>query len=357
MSRELPLKDVWQSRNATMIEESGWRLPFDFKTFEEEYDTVRNAMGLIDFSWRGKILIKGGDRISFLHNLLTNDIKALAPGQGCQAALLSATGKVMADMNVYVYSDKVLLDVEPGLEKKLIELFNKYIINDDVTLEDATAKITHLALAGPESGTFVQSAFTEPLFDLKERDHFELRLGIVHITLIHQNRCGEMGYDFLIPSEFIAESFERIKHGATFYGMKPAGYGIYEALRIEAGIPRYGKDIDETLSLPETGLVEIAASESKGCYPGQEVVARTKTYGGLNRKLMRLTFDKEKIPAVGDKIYGEVRGEEKEIGRLTSAAKTPKSGVGIALLSKGFFEAEKKIRVHSAEGKIEAETG
>ena len=226
---------------------------------------------------RGKIEVTGTDRVSFLHNILTNDIKNLKPGESCPAALLSAPAKVLALMKVRKLEDKIMLETDPDFEEKLPGLLEKLIITEDVRLE---------ILKGADA----------------------------------------------VPVEA-------------------------EITRIERGILRYGVDVTEEVSLPETGLDDTYASETKGCYPGQEVVARTKTYKGLQRKMTGLFLPpsgtRNDLPQNGDKIYSG----EKEIGWITSACVSPKfGGIALGYAAKGFFEKPCEVEIKTASGLLKAKT-
>jgi aminomethyltransferase len=352
--RELPLKTLWQSLGASFKIEGDWETVSLFKDDLEEYRAVREAVGLIDDSARGKIRVTGKDRTAWLHNILTNDIKSLRVGDGCYAALLSATGKVLADMNVYIFAHSILLEMEIGLEKKLAELMNKYMIQEDVKLEDVTEHYALLSLQGPRSEPLAQALFPGPFPELFDRQHADFHKEEFEVTLICNSRTGEKGYQLLIPRDGARKLTDRALTIGKQYGLKPVGSRASEILRMEAGILRYGVDMDETMTLPETGLVEVTASETKGCYPGQEVVARTMTYGGLNRKITGLIFEKEFLPQEGDRIYGD----EKEIGCITSACISPRLGKGIAIgmVAKGFFETPREVKIKAREGMIPALT-
>lgn len=313
-TQKLPLHDLWTAHHAQWKEEKGWLLPLRFEGLDKEYESAHHALGVIDQSYRTKIKVTGKDRADFLHRLLTNDIKSLKPGEGCYAAFLTATGKVLFDAVVLIGNDFILLDAEIGLEQKILTLLNKYIITDDVALTDETRSWVHLALVGPNVEAFLSNGFISPsalslrggqksdegisegkpgllrsLPSLAMTVHtssFLIEGSAVWILELHTK--NHPVYHLLIPSsssQMIAG--EIVKSGMTF-GIKLVGYEASESLRIEAGHWRYSYDVDENVLLPETGLADLMASETKGCYPGQEVVARIKTYSGLKRQITKL---------------------------------------------------------------------
>lgn len=273
---------------------------------EAEYRAAREGAAWIDLSSRGKIEVTGADRVLFLHNILTNDIKNLKMDGFCPAALLSSTAKVLALMTVWKFEDKILLDTEPGLEEKLIPLLEKFIITEDVQLRKTNAEYGHVQITGPKA----------------------------------ENRHK------IVPLKEKAALIERILGtGAVRISPETA-----EILRIEEGTLRYGVDVTEEVSLPETGLDDTYASETKGCYPGQEVVARTKTYKGLQRKIVGLVGDDMKA---GNKIYSG----EKEIGRITSACVSPAfGGIALGYVTKGFFDNPCEVEIKTGAKSFKAKT-
>ncbi len=291
-------------------------------SFESEYRALRETAGLIDLSSRGKIEVTGPDRVEVLQNILTQDVAPLKPGQSAYAALLTATAKVLADMNVFVFQDRAVLDTEPGVEKKLPALLEKFIIMEDASVKDATAGTTHLALEGPAAEKIAA--------DLP--GGFPMMRGFT----------GKPAFGFIVSKD----EKEKIKSKILKRGAVEIGQEAFEAARIENGWLRYDVDMDESTPLPETGLDAVAASGTKGCYPGQEVVARTETYKGLLRKMVRLKFREGNVKA-GDKIFSG----EKEIGRITSACRLPSGrGRGLGYIAKGYFENPGEVTL-AFEGK------
>lgn len=349
----VPLASFWENLGATLKKEKEWEIPSLFQGFGPECDAVRKAVGLVDLSFHGKIEVRGKDRISFLHNVFSNDIKSLGLGTGCYAALLNAQGRILADVNVYAFANFVLLETESGLEKKLIQELEKLRVNEEVKFQDVTEDWILISLQGPKAEALVGALIHGPVMVSKEFHHTHFMLLGIPATLIHRSITGERGFHLLIPKEGGDLLVKRIMEIGKLYGLRPVGSGAYEILRIEAGIPRYGVDMDETVMLPETGLETVAASETKGCYPGQEVVARIKTYGGLNRKLCGLSFDDRRgLPQPGERVSN---GKE-EIGFVTSACHSPTLGKGIALayLKKGYFDNPTETLITSQPATIHA---
>jgi len=299
-----------------------------------QYYAVREHAGLFDLSLRGKIKITGPDRISFLNNILTNDIKALKPGQGCYSMLLTAPAKVLAEMNILIFSDHILLDVDVGYAKQTMERINKLLIAEDVQMENQDDVLTHFSIQGPRSNDLLKTLFPRD-HEIKLRfDHITANLGDETVIVIRRDRFG-YGFDFILSQDSHQKFKKELLATGAELGLKEANEKVKEILRIEHGILRFGVDFDEKTMLPETGLEKIAASETKGCYPGQEVVAKIVTYGGLNRKIVGFTHTGDERLKPGDKISFE----GKDIGRITSGCYSPilKSYISLGMLSKPYF--------------------
>ena len=337
-----------------MKKEKDWEIPSLFRDFASECRAVRKGVGLLDLSYRGKLEVTGKDSTDFLHNVLTNDIKSLGFGNGCYATLLNAQGQILADMNVSIFTNSVFLEMESGLEKKILERLSRLKVTEQVEIRDVTSEWIILSLQGPKSESLVGALIHGPMMMVTEEfQHTHFSILDTPVTLVRRSVTGERGFHLLIPQREGEPIAKRILAVGGLYGMKPVGSNAYEILRIEAGIPRYGIDMDETVLLPETGLETIAASETKGCYPGQEVVARIKTYKGLNRKLSGLVFDKGALPKTGDKVLKN----GKEIGFVTSACHSPtlEKGIALAYLGKGFFDPPQSVSIASNPAALPAE--
>lgn len=250
---------------------------------EEQY----RLWPMSDGSWiadlsalRNRLRVTGVDRVEFLHGQCTNDIKRLGVGDTCYAAFLNAKGKMRGEGHILCLSDAFLMETSPGLAASL----EKFIITEDVVIEDVSAALGEWLVIGCRPADLPADAVTF---------RHPLGLGVI--------------------------SCERMK--------EIIDAGALEALRIEAGEPRWGVDMDENTIPNEAGLERRAISYDKGCYIGQETIARIKTYGHVNRQLVQLAVMGEDVPARGDKIALEGR----EVGQVTSALFSSRLGKSLAL--------------------------
>jgi folate-binding protein YgfZ len=271
----------------------------------EDYKALTEASAWIDLSARGRLCLIGADRQRFLNGQVTNNVKDLKVGQGCYAALITAKGKMVCDLNVWILRDEILLDFEPGLAEKVIERLEKFIIADDAQIVDASSSYKLISLLGPKINSIGSSA--PKLWEIKQE-------GETYVANLP--RLGAAGLDFFAP------------HGTELkFDAVQASVEAYETVRIERGIPRFGVDMTEETLAPEA-LDERAISYSKGCYIGQEVIARIRTYGQVAKALRGLRFEtRAAVAKAGEKILHEGKG----VGWITSATFSPKLNRPIAL--------------------------
>jgi glycine cleavage system T protein len=321
-----PLYDIHRTLHATFVEVAGWEIPDHYGDPIAEHNAVRTGVGLIDLSHRGVLRITGPDRVTFLHNLVTNDIRSLSPGTGCYAAILTPKGRIIADMRVYVLQDALLLDTEPELPEKLSTTLDRYLIADDAVLENVTGQIGALGVYGPHSSTFVGALFG---IELLEKEHHVVLCDFRGATLliVRNEITGEVGYDLSAPVETLPGLWETLYERGGAMNIRPVGHHALNTLRIEAGIPRYGVDMGEEVIALEARLEQRAVSFTKGCYIGQEVVARATYRGHVNRLLSGLQVEGETVPSKGDKVFAD----DREVGHITSAILSPTCNRPVAL--------------------------
>lgn len=304
-----------------MTDDRGVELPATFTTPADEYASVCKNTGLIDLSFRTQLELTGTDTIDFLQGMVSNDVKALQPGQGCAAVLLTEQGRLVADLRIYATKSAVLLDVDTRIAAKTTAALERFIIADDVEIADLGARQTTIAVQGPEAGKVLNAL---GLDDLPERElhHCEAILAGVDVRIVRADQTGHGGYEIHTPSDRTAGVWQAL---ASVDGVQPVGHSALNMLRIEAGIPWYGVDMDEDRVVLEVGL-EHAISFEKGCYLGQEVVERVSARGRVNRRLCGL-----RLSTVGAGAGGRIFKDGKDVGWLTSVTDSPRLGRTIAL--------------------------
>ena len=257
-----------------MTDDRGVELPATFTTPTDEYASVCKNAGLIDLSFHTQLELTGADTVDFLQGMVSNDVKALKPGQGCAAALLTEQGRLVADLRIYATESAVLLDVDTRIAAKTTAALERFIIADDVEIVDLGARQTTAAVQGPEAAKMLTALSLDGLPE-RELHHCEVTLAGVAVRIVRADQTGHGGYEIHTPSDRAADVWQAL---ASVDGVQPVGQTALNMLRIEAGIPWYGVDMDEDRVVLEVGL-EHAISFEKGCYLGQEVVERVSARG------------------------------------------------------------------------------
>lgn len=319
----LALHEFHASRRANFSPQNGFEAVASYGSIEEEYLALSRDAALIDLSFRSRICLLGADREKFLHGQVTNEILRLAAGQGTYAALVTAKGKLETDLFVYKLQEELLLDFEPGLTQKISNRLSKYIIAEDVQIVDVAPHYVLLTIQGPRSADLLNSAAIVSALPQNPFSWTKATSPNGELYVTYNGRYGPPGFDLFVPiddAKSIAEQLASL--------IKPVGLDACEISRIENGIPRFGIDMDES-NLASEALRENAISYSKGCYIGQEVIARIRTYGQVAKalRLLRLPVELQQPPARGEKLF---KGE-RDVGFITSATLSPKHGCNVAL--------------------------
>jgi tRNA-modifying protein YgfZ len=326
------------------------------------YDAARHRAALIDRSDRGRLTVAGSDRAGYLQGLLTNDIAALKPGQGCYAAYLTAQGRMIADLLVYELGDLMLLNMVRLVRDTVYARLDQLIFNEDVTVTDVTDRFGQIAVVGPEAAALLARTLENipgaALASLPEHGSLRARSHPaagepLDVVLTRMTDVGVPGFDIYVEDagrsdRAAAVQVQRSEAAAMITALEAGGAerldeDDVETLRIEAGIPRFGRDMTEETIPLEAGIESRAISFTKGCYVGQEVIVRVlhRGHGRIARKLAGLVIDAgtgpesapvspaapPAPPAPGTPVHAAGR----EVGHVTSAVFSPALQKPIAL--------------------------
>jgi len=319
---ELRLRPYHEVRGAVFREQGGWEVPASYASLDTEVTAVRRSAGMIDFSDRAKIRVTGPDRVSFVDGLVTCDVKVLTPGTSAYGLILTEKSRVIGDVRVYALEDAFVIDTEASQKDMLLAHFRRHVVSDDVVFEDLGV-CAHLEVHGPRSSDFVSRAIGMDVRGLARDAFVAFPVGRRHAGYATRIRTvGEVGFALWSPHADLASVWAFLDRA----GVPPVGRDAFEVLRIEAGVPRVGVDMtEETLALEVAP--DGAISFTKGCYLGQEVVARGTYIGHMNRKLVGLQVDGDVPPSYGDRVATD----EEDVGMVTSSAWSPTLGRIIAL--------------------------
>jgi folate-binding protein YgfZ len=292
-------------------------------TFEIDYETATQRCGLRDRSERGKLALTGSGASEFLQGQVSNDVSGLTPGTGCYAAFLTPKGKMLGDLRILSAGPELLLDTERSTLQELFDMIRRFSIGHDVQLHKRTLECGLFSLIGPAADDVVAAAgpgtaSSGALPDI-EHAHLACRLGATDVRLIRT----DTGIDVLCDSDVV----DAVRGALLEAGAPELGELAADCVRIERGRPRYGIDLDDSVIPQEAGLNERAVSFTKGCYVGQETVARLFYRGKPNRHLRGLRSS-EPISA-GTVLTHAGR----DVGKVTSSASSPRFGpIALALV-------------------------
>ena len=294
----------------------------DTDSLGPEHRTLIESCGLLDRSQRGKLALAGPGAVEFLNGQVTNELNTLRPGEGCYAAFLTHKGKMLGDLRILAVGEdpsarpsELLLDTERSALQGLFDMIRHFKVGYEVELHKRTLERGLLSLIGPDAGRVAGAE------ELARDEHANGTIAVAGIEALAVRT--DVGIDLICE----AEETEKLAAALRARGAIPVGEQAAECLRIERGRPRYGVDLDETVIPQEAGLNERAVSFTKGCYVGQETVARLHYRGKPNRHLRGLFLSE---PAAAGR---ELRLGERTVGRVTSTALSPRLGpIGLALV-------------------------
>jgi tRNA-modifying protein YgfZ len=303
------------------------------------YRALVESCGVVDLTGRTQLELTGDDRATFLHNFCTNNVRNLTDGSGAEAFILDAKGHVLGHVFLFVAPHSVVIDTVPGQSEKLGRHLDRYIIREKVEIRDRTEEWGELFVAGPQSAALLESlALSVP----------EDRLGHRSSTLagcaVYLRRTDLVGLDSWLLACARSDA-ESVRAALANAGAVPADMAAFEMARLEAGTPLYDRDITEKNLPQEVNRDARAISFTKGCYLGQETVARIDALGHVNRVLVGLRFAGQETPAAGMELQTVDTPQGGPAGTITSAAYSPRLGSALALgyVRRGHTQAGTKL--------------
>jgi folate-binding protein YgfZ len=291
----------------------------DFGDARAEFQALLSACGLYDLSSRAKIAVTGGDRVRWMNGMVSNNVRDLAAGHGVYAFMLNAQGRIQADLYVFQRGDSLLVDTEGGQRDKVLQLFDHYIIADDVEIADISDKLNALGLTGPESRHVLERAgiAVPDLAHLQFVDVAWQHGGQPQsVTVLRSGEEARESWQIWIGPQLVGELWQALVKA----GARPAGTNALNLFRISRGIPQFRVDIRERDLPQETGQTR-ALNFTKGCYLGQEIVERIRSRGAVHRQFATFAVEGA-LPEAGARILAG----EKEVGEITSGAILPLPG-------------------------------
>jgi len=361
--RASPLNDTHARLGAAMTVRDGWSGPANYGDVLFEYAAVRErGAGAIDLSSRGRIFVGGSEAVQFLNGLITNDMKSLAEGTWMPAAFPNVQGRLVASVRVVRLKDETtdenvcpvfLIDTEAVTHERVLKTIERFTLAGDFRVSDITSETALISVQGKNAVDVVQSvlgaeAVGQPANGVTNISWRQPQV-TGDVTVIRASHTAEDGFDLVVKADQAGSLWSALQDAAA----RPVGYDAFDILRIEAGLPRYGVDMDDTNVVTETAL-DDAVSYTKGCYVGQEIIARIKYRGHVAKKLAGLVF----VQAVKVEGNSTIKStDDKDIGRVTSVTYSPHLGRTIALgyLKYDYLAVGTNVKIDSGVEEFQAE--
>ncbi len=331
-------RDMKQSALHTNHEQLGahfapvgdWDMPAHYGDPVAEHHAVRQGVGMADLSHRGTLRITGDDRVTWLQSIISNDILPLQPGQWLPSGFLSHKGKMLSYFRVYRLEESLFVEDMGEVGDATYQAFKKFLLyGTKAKMQNCVDTWGILLVGGPKAPPLLQQALGLAVADVPAGSFLTHDLNGQSILLARTQETGECDVEIFAPRDALEQVWQRVWEAGKTFDLRAVGTQARESLRIEAGIPKLGPDVNDQIVPPEANLEGKAFSLSKGCYPGQEVVARMDTYGNVKRRLVGLVIDAQEngIPPAHAKVFSE----DREVGWISSATHSPTLNATIAL--------------------------
>ena len=330
---------------------------------EAEYSAIRKAAAVMDQPQRGVLEVSGKDRLGFLNNLLTNQTwdkatkKGLEAGQGVYAFFIGTNGRIKADMNVIERGDRTLLEMDARLVETVRTAFDKYLFGEQVKLINRIASLHELSLHGPGAMEVLHGATGGDVPELTPLGSAAIHLSDAELIVWRDDVTGTPGYHLIVESAATERVWQELlnRFGQSSQlgrrPLRPAGWAAFNATRIEAGRPIFGIDFDDSVLPHETGQIARAVSFTKGCYLGQEIVARMQARNQFARQIVGIRMSDDALPIAGAIIQDD---NDNQIGGITSSTVSPllsNAAICLGIVKKQFTPSGTVVNV-PAEGKV-----
>ncbi|MBI4535689.1 MAG: aminomethyl transferase family protein [Ignavibacteriae bacterium] len=340
--------DKHKTEAELLMEYHGLTLPAFYSSPESEFDAATNGVALIDRSWIGRIEITGADRLDLLHRLSTNDLLKSKPGDVVGSVITTEKGRLIDYVTLLVGETSILVLTSPGNEERLSHWIEKYCIMDDVKIASVTSSTALISLLGPKVGDVAAPVLEA---NLRPNKFQKVLSAFGGATVAWEQRSGLNFVDILVDVRHSTRLWDYISSKGDRSEIVKVGVMAYEAFRISQGIPQTGGEISESYNPYEAGLIG-AVSFTKGCYIGQEVIARLDTYHKVQRQVVGLVIA-ESTPGESG---GLVMFNSLEIGVVTSMSPTPIRGktAALAIVRNGTVKPDDVVTLKFGEQKTEA---
>lgn len=283
----------------------------------KQYNAIRNGTAMLEVP-AGKLELSGKNAVQFLNGLVSNDVKTLAPGEGVLAAFPTLQGKLAALCRIYNTGKVFLLELDASNREKIFKNLGRFVPAGEFFVTDASDRLVLISLQGPQAAALIEALTAQPV-DAAQFNISERQIAGTKVLIASHSRCGEVGFDLFVEAGLAAQVKSAILNAGQEFGVREISETAFEVARIEAGLPREGVDAGEEYIILESEL-EAAVSYTKGCYLGQEVIARIHWRGQPARRLRGLLIESEELPPRGTDLFavdGQMAG--RRVGEITSS--------------------------------------
>jgi folate-binding protein YgfZ len=358
-----PLHSLHQQAEAEFQPYAQVEIVSTFGEPQAEYAAIRKAAALLDEPQRGILEVSGADRFAFLNNLLTNQTwnkeakKGLNAGEGIYAFFLNTKGRIVSDLHAIETGDRLLLDMDARMVEPLRMAFDKFLFREQVKMTNRVGSLHTLSLHGPGSAQILSEVCTTPIPELPQLGSTNTKMFDVDAVIWRDDVCFVPGFHLVIEQSAAQKIWTGLcdrfgeSHELGKRRLRPAGWAAYNACRIEGGRPIFGIDFDESVLPSETGQMDRAVSLTKGCYLGQEIVARMVARNQVARQLVGIRMADDALPIAGAQIYDD---QNNSVGGITSSTISPvlsNAGICLGYVKKQFIAAGSVVNV-PAEGSV-----
>ncbi len=324
--------------------------PGIYSSPDEEYDALTGAVGLVDRSYVGRLELAGDDALDLLNRLSTNKLEELTAGRGMGTVLTSGKGRIVDLLLVLMRDSHLLVITGPENRQKVAEWIDFYTFTEDVTVRDVTPDTSMFSMIGPKTATLMDEIAGDGVSSMARHDVAAASVGGVDATVVRNDLGALTGFDLIVPSDQGERLWDYLLARGAVSGIKPVGADALEVVRVEQGVPAQGSELSEDYNPLEAGLLEHISFD-KGCYVGQEVIARLDTYKKVSKHLVGLSWDSPTTPAPNASLLRD----GKRSGVITSAARSPRlsGGIGLGYVRKAAAEPGSTLTLDSDDGDIE----
>jgi folate-binding protein YgfZ len=343
-----------EGAGARLFEYGGATAAREFGDVPAEYRAARETAALFPLTWRGALRFSGPDRRQWLHGQVTNDVVGLGDCRWNEAAVLNIQGRMLAELRLLALPDALLAELPAAIVSTTAQTLDRYLIMERVEIEDVSDQVALLSVQGPRSAEAVQAATGVEAAALEPRSFSMVEgPGAAPLIVARATHTGETGFDLVTDAAAAPLLWERLVEAVRRVGGQAAGWEALNILRVEAGLPWWGHELDPSI-VPLEARLERAISMTKGCYIGQEIIARIDARGQVNNLMAGLRLAGDALPAAGSPILGD----DRPIGHVTTAVHSPALGAPIALtyMRRQWTEPGRSVWVEAEGTRIPAES-